>query len=67
MKAATNTSDSVPGFHKPEVKPLIHQPTECIKLVTHLVFVFWLLSGVARRHPYSQRTHAEADRQDEGH
>jgi hypothetical protein len=34
MKAATNTSDnSVPGFHKPDVKPLIHQPTERIKFV----------------------------------
>ena len=87
MKAATNTSgNAVPVFHKPDVKPLIHQPTERIKFVrrfgrtiesrlqlllfgvpNHLVFVFWLLSGVARRHPYSQRTHAEADRQAEGH
>jgi hypothetical protein len=32
----------------------------------HLVYSFysrfWLLSGVARRRPYSQRAHAEADR-----
>src|SRR5262245_57394454 len=29
--------------------------------------VFWLSSRVARRHPYSQRTHAEPDRQAETH
>ena len=28
---------------------------------------FWLLPGVVRRQPYSQRTHAEADREADGH
>jgi hypothetical protein len=31
------------------------------------ILSFWLLSSVARRHPYSQRAHAEADREAEGH
>jgi hypothetical protein len=38
--------------------------------IPHLFFLLsfsWLLSGVVRRHPYSQRAHAEADRETEGY
>jgi hypothetical protein len=64
MKAATNTSgNGVPGFQKLESRLQVL----LFGVPNHLVFFFWLLSGVARRYPYSQRAHAEADRQGEGH
>jgi hypothetical protein len=32
-----------------------------------IYMIFWLLSGVARGQPYSQRAHADADREADGH